>query len=104
MVNTFHSKLALLLPIVTAFGLVSLKAQQAATQIDHKTVSAAFAKGMPLLETNTFKIHASRRETPGLAEIHTRDTDIVYVLEGAATLVTGGKALRPEIIAPEEIR
>ena len=37
------------------------------------------AKGMPLLETNNFKIHASRRETPGSAEIHTRDTDIVYM-------------------------
>ena len=25
-----------------------------------------------------------------MAEVHTRDTDIIYVLDGPATLVTGG--------------
>ena len=25
-----------------------------------------------------------------MAEVHTRDTDIVYVLDGSATFVTGG--------------
>ena len=93
-----------MLVLVLAFFSGSAVAQSAAVQIDHSKVDAAFAKGMPLLETNSFKIHASRRETPGLAEIHTRDTDIVYVLEGSATLVTGGKALGTKTIAPDEIR
>src|SRR5213596_2480944 len=98
MTNHFRWKLAILIPILAGIALASVKAQSAATQIDHARVDAAFAKGMPLLETNNFKIHASRRETPGLAEIHTRDTDIVYVLEGAATLVTGGKATERKTI------
>jgi len=104
MKHHFGWKLAMLTPILAGICLAPAKAQSTVTQIDHAKVDAAFAKGMPLLETNNFKIHASRRETPGSAEIHTRDTDIVYVLEGAATLVTGGKALQAKTIAPDEIR
>src|SRR3974377_2430364 len=104
MTKSFKLKLALLTPLLAAMAAAPVKGQSATTQIDHTKVEAAFAKGMPLFETNSFKIHASRRETPGLAEIHTRDTDIVYVLEGAATLVTGGKATRPRTVGPEEVR
>ena len=75
-----------------------------ATFIDAKSVAAAFAKGMPLLETAGYKVHASRRVEPGQAEIHTLDTDVIYVVEGSATLVTGGKAIDASEIAPNEIR
>jgi len=74
------------------------------TFIDHDKVSAAFAKGMPLIEVGGYKIHASRREGPGAVEVHTRDTDIVYVLDGTATLVLGGEMAGGKTIAPEEIR
>jgi mannose-6-phosphate isomerase-like protein (cupin superfamily) len=59
---------------------------------------------MPLLENGEYKIHASRRDAPGVAEIHTRDTDIIHVLEGSATFVTGGNVVQPKTIAPDEIR
>src|SRR3954469_12251660 len=72
--------------------------------ISHEQVDAAFAKGMPLLEVGDYKIHASRRAGPGMAEIHTRDTDIAYVLQGSATLVTGGTAVGVKEIGPEELR
>ena len=75
-----------------------------ATFIDSNKVAAAFAKGMPLLENSEFKVHASRRESPGIAEIHTKDTDIIHVLEGSATFVLGGTAVEPKTIAPDEIR
>src|SRR5438094_597642 len=75
-----------------------------ATFIDSKNVSAAFAKGMPLLETAGYKVHASRRVEPGQAEIHTLDTDVIYVVDGSATLVTGGKAIDKKVIGPNEIR
>jgi glc operon protein GlcG len=67
-------------------------------------VSSAFAKGAPLIETGSYKIHASRREGPGQAEVHTTDTDIIYVLEGEATLVTGGVVQGATSIGPNEIR
>ncbi len=74
------------------------------TVINSNKVAAAFARGMPLLENSEFKVHASRRDAPGVAEIHTRDTDIIHVLEGSATFVTGGMMVEPKTIAPDEIR
>jgi quercetin dioxygenase-like cupin family protein len=49
-------------------------------------------------------VHASRREQPGMAEIHIKDADIVYVLEGSATLITGGTAIHPKPTADDELR
>ncbi len=74
--------------------------------IPHEKVTAAFAKGMPLIEepNDNLKVHASRREGPGMAEVHTRDADVIYVLEGTATVVTGGTVIDPKPIEAEEIR
>jgi uncharacterized protein GlcG (DUF336 family)/mannose-6-phosphate isomerase-like protein (cupin superfamily) len=82
----------------------STQTAQAATFIDSEKVAAAFAKGIPLLETAGYKVHASRRVEAGQAEIHTLDTDVIYVVDGSAMLVTGGKAIDTREIAPHEIR
>lgn len=74
---------------------------------DSKMVAAAFTTGGVLLDGadgRNYMVHASHRDKPGLAEIHMLDTDIIYVLEGTATFVTGGKALEAKTIAPNEIR
>ncbi len=76
----------------------------AATYLARVQVEAAFAKGAPLLENGEYKVHASRRDRDGQAEIHLGDTDIVYVLEGTATLVTGGTAVDAKTTAPGELR
>jgi quercetin dioxygenase-like cupin family protein len=52
----------------------------------------------------SYMVHASRREKPGMAEIHTRDADIVYVLDGTATLVTGGTAIDAKVTETDELR
>jgi uncharacterized protein GlcG (DUF336 family)/mannose-6-phosphate isomerase-like protein (cupin superfamily) len=85
-------------------GVPMMKATNNATFIEAKQVAAAFAKGQPLLETAGYKVHASRRVEPGQAEIHTLDTDVIYVVDGSATLVTGGKAIDTKEIAANEIR
>jgi mannose-6-phosphate isomerase-like protein (cupin superfamily) len=77
------------------------------TQITHipsARVTAAFAKGEPLLETASYKVHASLRDAPGKAEVHVRDTDIIYVLEGTATIVTGDDVVNGSTTAADEIR
>jgi uncharacterized protein GlcG (DUF336 family)/mannose-6-phosphate isomerase-like protein (cupin superfamily) len=85
-------------------GTPMMRATNAATFIDAKRVAAAFMKGQPLLETAGYKVHASRRVEPGQAEIHTLDTDVIYVVDGSATLVIGGKAINTREVAPNEIR
>ena len=76
----------------------------AVTYFERSAVTAAFAKGTPLLEVDGYKIHASRREGPGLAEVHDRETDVVYVLEGSATLVTGGTMVEGKVTEPGQVR
>ena len=69
-------------------------------------VTAAFATGAVLFDgvgTN-YMVHASRRETAGQAEVHARDTDVIYVLEGSAVLVTGGDVVAGAATAADEIR
>src|SRR5215208_6919031 len=86
-------------------GVARAQADDASVRyLGHDEVTAAFAQGTPLIEVGDYKIHASRREGPGLVEVHTRDTDIAYVLQGSATLVTGGTADGLSETAPEELR
>jgi len=81
-----------------------VKASAPVTQIDAARVAAAFAKGVPLLEVDGYKIHASRREGPGMAEVHDWETDVVYVLEGSATVITGGTVIDPKVTEPGQVR
>ena len=96
--------------LTLALGLVFAVAGRAGAQtkdvtyIEGSKTAAAFAKGVPLLEVEDYKVHASRRTAPGMAEIHERDTDIIYVLEGTATFVTGGHVIDGKMTANEEIR
>ena len=73
---------------------------------DNDQVSASFSKGAVLLDgTNrNYMVNTSRRDKPGLAEIHRLDTDIIYVVEGTATFVTGGTVVETKEIEPNEIR
>ncbi len=74
------------------------------TFIPSAEVAAAFVKGRPLIEVENYKVHASHRDAAGMGEVHEQDTDIVYVLEGSAVLVTGGELVGGKTTAPEEIR
>jgi uncharacterized protein GlcG (DUF336 family)/mannose-6-phosphate isomerase-like protein (cupin superfamily) len=71
-------------------------------------VSASFAKGAVLFDGNpgdrNYMVHASRRESAGMAEVHARDTDIIYVLDGSASFVTGGTVVNGKATAADEIR
>lgn len=74
------------------------------TYLPGDAVAVAFAKGQPLVEVENYKVHASRRDGPGEAEVHEADTDIIHVLTGAATFVTGGTVVDGRTVAPEEVR
>lgn len=70
-------------------------------------VKAAFAKGAVLFDgagDRNYMVHASRRDSAGLAELHAKDTDIIYVLDGTATVVTGGAVVDGKQTAADEVR
>jgi len=91
------------LSLATA-ALAADKTAPAVVHVDHEKVAAAFTSGSPLVVSNNFRVQTGRRTAPGEVEIHDRDTDIFYLLEGSATFVTGGKAVEPRSIAPGETR
>ena len=73
----------------------------------HDQVAAAFAQGAVLYDgegVRNYMVHASRREGSGMAEVHARDTDIIYVLGGSARLVTGGTVIDGKATAADEVR
>src|SRR4029079_1717833 len=73
---------------------------------DSNQVSASFSKGAVLLDgTNrNYMVNTSRRDKPGLAEIHRLESDIISVVEGTAKFVTGGTAVETKEIEPNEFR
>jgi mannose-6-phosphate isomerase-like protein (cupin superfamily) len=92
---------------IVLLAAASLTAQHAATPVTliaGADIAEAFVKGRPLIETGAYKVHASRRDAPGQAEVHRLDTDIFYVLEGSATVVTGGDVVDVKETAANEQR
>ena len=67
-------------------------------------VDASFAKGGTLIQTSAFRIMAAQRTGAGEAELHALDRDILHVLEGSATFVTGGTLVGAHETAPGETR
>jgi glc operon protein GlcG len=89
---------------IAAAGLAALEAPQEARYFPAAVVDVAFSKGAPILEANSYKVHASRRDTPGLAEVHLYETDVIHVLKGSSTFIVGGSMIDPKDTAFGEIR
>jgi uncharacterized protein GlcG (DUF336 family) len=79
----------------------------AVAHFESAQVAAAFGQGesgQTLSAQPLFRVNASRRDGAGEAEMHGIDTDIFYVLEGDATLVTGGEIVDARSMGPNEVR
>ena len=94
---------------ITFFFLLAALAPAAHGDVSYfpaTEVNTAFAKGSVLFGKPgvNYMVHASRRENPGQAEVHLKDADVIYVLGGSATFVTGGSAVDAHEIEPDEVR
>lgn len=82
--------------VIFAACLAVTSAQQTAPQVtylDAEGFAALAAKGGALANGPDFTASLARRNKPGQAEIHTKETDIFYIVDGSATFVTGGTML-----------
>src|SRR4051812_33408439 len=101
---------ALLIFATLALGLTAMAKDAPPTEVvkfDHSKIEESFARKLPfpMLDNSKFRVTASIRLVPGAeAEFHDFDTDIFYVIEGSATLVTGGTATELKQISPGERR
>lgn len=99
--------LSVIVLVVSGYGAglaMSPPSPAAVTYIPSADVAAAFAKGAVLLNQGRYQVHASRREAPGQAEVHMKDTDIIYMLEGTTTFVTGGTVVSGAETTADEVR
>ena len=67
-------------------------------------VDARFETGGLLLDAGAYKLDAGRRVTSGEVEYHERVVDVLHVVRGTATVVTGGHMRDAREIEPGEIR
>jgi glc operon protein GlcG len=100
-------KLALAGAGALAPGTATSGPQQPVSYFQKSRVDEAFSTGAVLLDGSdgrNYTVNPSRREKPGQAEIHTKDTDVIYVLDGSATFITGGEAIDARATASDELR
>jgi glc operon protein GlcG len=67
-------------------------------------VKEKFQTGGLLLDSRRFKLDAGRRDRAGEVEYHERVVDVMHVVQGRATVVTGGTMRNPREVGPGELR
>lgn len=83
-------------------GLPSLTAQtNAATSANDRSaevlyfhqdeVASSFQKGGTLAQSANYKVLTAKRDAPGEVEVHTKYTDVIYIVAGNATIMVGGQ-------------
>src|SRR5689334_20104689 len=81
-------KYCLTLGIMLAASI--LMGADTASFISHDKVADALAKGGPLASTKEYTVSGAHRTAAGQVEMHEKETDILYIMDGEATFVTGG--------------
>jgi mannose-6-phosphate isomerase-like protein (cupin superfamily) len=86
--------------LVAAFALstMPLKATDNAVYMESQRVIDNFGKpgGNPLIPGEAYRVQTDRRTAKGNIEIHEKETDIFYVMDGSATIIVGGTAIEPK--------
>jgi len=68
--------------------------------VDPERVAAALAKGGPLVTRPDLLVQGSHRESAGQVEVHDKETDVLYILDGEATFVYGGQMIGGKVSRP----
>ena len=67
---------------------------------DHTKTAEAFAKATHLYDAPDFIVQGGHREVPGQVELHDKETDVIYIIDGAATFVAGGTMIDGAVSRP----
>jgi quercetin dioxygenase-like cupin family protein len=83
-------KFLFVLSALLAAALLLSAAESGVTYVEHDKVAAALAKGGPLVGAPDLLVSGSHRDKAGQVEVHDKETDVIYMVDGEATFVTGG--------------
>jgi mannose-6-phosphate isomerase-like protein (cupin superfamily) len=70
--------------------------------VDPGKVAAALAKGGSLVTRSDLTVSGSHREAAGQVEVHDKETDVLYIVDGEATFVFGGQMVGGKVSRPEQ--
>jgi quercetin dioxygenase-like cupin family protein len=94
-------KLLLTTATLLTVGVLNMDAQTpAVAYADHDKVAAALANGGSLITAPNLTVSGAHRTGPGQVEVHETETDVLYVIEGEATFVTGGTMVGGKLTRP----
>jgi mannose-6-phosphate isomerase-like protein (cupin superfamily) len=68
--------------------------------VDPAKVAAALAKGGSLVTRPDLLVSGSHRDAAGKVEVHDKETDVLYVVDGEATFVFGGQMVGGKVTSP----
>ncbi len=77
-------------------------APSAGIHVDPAKVAEALAKGGTLVTRPDLIVQGSHRDKGGQVEVHDKETDVLYVLDGEATFVYGGKMVGGKVSRPDQ--
>ena len=90
--------------LIATFGcaipLVAGAQQAKATYVE----AAKVAAGGTFTTTGDYAVQMLTRTAAGQVEVHTKETDIFYVVDGEATIVTGGTMVGGKETQPNQLR
>jgi glc operon protein GlcG len=93
-----------LMIVLLAFGsVISGVAADEVVYVPKEKVAEAMSKGGSLSRGSNYIVSISRRDKGGQAEVHENETDTFYIMEGAATFVTGGTVVDGKTTRPGQI-
>src|SRR4051812_10670663 len=75
----------------------------ASKYLGHDTIGGC-SKAAMFVSTPDYMVQCNNRTGPGTVEVHLKETDIIYVIDGDATFVTDGKALNVKTDTPLQPR
>jgi mannose-6-phosphate isomerase-like protein (cupin superfamily) len=80
--------------------LMGAAGSAAVTYVGHHTVEAALTKGGMLVTAKDLLVLGAHRTEAGHVEMHEKETDVFYIVEGEATFITGGKMIGGKLTKP----
>src|SRR6476660_788272 len=95
--------LALAMLLTMAVAMTADGVPTVVTYVPNDTVTATMAKGGPIVNDHGLIVLAQRRGA-GEVEVHAKTNHVFIIVEGEATLVTGGTLVGAHQTAPDQTR
>jgi mannose-6-phosphate isomerase-like protein (cupin superfamily) len=86
-------------------GLVTAQSGGTGSGVIHlqpADVNAALAKGATLVNRPDLIVSGGHREVNGQVEMHDKETDVLYIVDGEATFAWGGKMVGGKVSAQDQ--